>query len=171
VRFVRQEGLTRRFATALAIGVAVALADQWMKHLAETTFASDPVQIIPGVLTFTFTENPGMAFSLLQGGGTFLGVAAIGAILFVLWVLRSPRPTIEVVAFGFILGGAAGNLIDRIVRGSGLLDGHVIDWIQFPNFPVFNLADAAVNVAVGLLLIGAWIHRDREKGTSERAPA
>jgi signal peptidase II len=163
VRIVRAEGLIRRLVTAASIGTALVVVDQWTKHIAATSFAAAPKQVIPGVLTFTFAENPGMAFSLLQRGGVFLGLAAIGAIVFVFFVLRTPRPGIEVVAFGLILGGAAGNLVDRIARGPGLLDGHVVDWIQFPNFPVFNVADAAVNVAVGLLLIGAWIHRDRAK--------
>jgi signal peptidase II len=55
-----------------------------------------------------------------------------------------------------IIGGALGNLIDRIARGEGFLDGKVIDWVQLPNFPTFNVADSSVSVAVAVLLIGSW---------------
>ena len=60
------------------------------------------------------------------------------------------------LAFGFILGGALGNLADRLFRGDGLLDGHVIDWVNLSVIPTFNVADTAVTFAVGLLLIQAW---------------
>ena len=72
-------------------------------------------------------------------------------------MLRTDRPTLEVVAFGFILGGAMGNLLDRIFRGDGLLDGKVIDWVNLWFIPTGNVADASVTAAVVLLLIHAWL--------------
>ena len=85
-----------------------------------------------------------------------MGVAAVVVSAIVLWSMRTERPTIEVVALGFVLGGAIGNLMDRVFRGEGFLDGKVIDWIDLWWIPTFNIADASVTIAVGLLLIHAW---------------
>jgi signal peptidase II len=63
---------------------------------------------------------------------------------------------LEVCAFGLIVGGALGNLLDRITRGDGFLDGHVIDWINLWWIPTFNVADMSITIAVVLLLIQAW---------------
>jgi signal peptidase II len=163
---VRPQGLTRRLLLAGAAAAAVVAADLLTKRLAATSFVRDPVTVIPGVLTFTYTENPGAAFSLFQNAGTFLGLAAFVALGIVAGALRNARRLVEVVAFGLIAGGAVGNLVDRIGRGPGLLDGRVIDWIQFPNFPVFNLADSSLTVGVVLLLLFA---RARSAGAPEPA--
>ncbi len=118
--------------------------------------ATNRKSVIPGILTFRFTENPGAAFSMFQNAGPFLGMAAVVAVGFIGASLAKPRPIYEVVAFGMIIGGALGNLIDRLARGEGFLDGHVIDWVQLPNFPTFNVADSSISVAVAVLLIGSW---------------
>lgn len=136
-------------------GVAVA-SDMLTKRWGASSFRDGPQTIIPGILTFRFTENPGAAFSLFPNAGPFLGVAAVIAVGVIGAALAKPRPTHEAVAFGMIIGGALGNLIDRIARGEGFLDGKVIDWVQLPNFPTFNLADSWVSVAVAVLLIGSW---------------
>jgi signal peptidase II len=156
---VRQGALIRRYALVAAVAGLVVAADRATKAWAESSLAGDPIEVVPGLLWFTFVENPGSAFSLFQGGGPLLGVAAIVAIVVVLGALRAERPALEVVAFSLILVGAVGNLVDRIIRGDGVLDGKVVDWIQVPNFPVFNLADSALTVGVGLLLVSAWRHR------------
>ena len=153
--------LIRRYAAPLVIAVTVVVADALTKRLAAARFADAPVEVIPGFLSFTFTENPGAAFSLFQGAGPALGVAAMAVSLFVLWLLRVERPALERVAFALILGGAAGNLADRMGRGDGRLDGHVIDWVNLWWIPTFNLADASITVAVALLVIHAWRTRKR----------
>ncbi len=136
-----------------ALTVGLDLATKW---LAAVNFADKPVVVIPGVLRFTFGENPGAAFSMFQDGGTLFGVAALVAVSVILWSVRQPRPLLEVIGLGLIMGGAVGNLVDRVARGEGLLDGHVIDWIQFPNFPVFNLADSSITIGVALMIVAAW---------------
>ncbi len=78
------------------------------------------------------------------------------AIGIVVYALTDERPPLETIAFGLVLGGAAGNLIDRVTRGDGLTDGGVVDWIQVPNFPVFNVADSSITIAVVMLLFMAW---------------
>jgi signal peptidase II len=149
----------RRYLLAGGIAGTVVAADLFTKRLAAIRFADERLEVIPGFLEFTYHENPGAAFSLFQSGGPFLAVAAVVIVSVLLFSLRSERPTVEVVAYGFVMGGALGNLADRVLRGEGLLDGKVIDWISLWFIPTFNIADASITVAVTLLVIGAWIHR------------
>lgn len=158
MRGLRGKGeLTRRYSIALGIAGVVTVLDLLTKRYASIRFVDSDVEVIPGFFSFTFHENPGAAFSLFQNAGPFLGVAAIVVTGVVLYMLRTDRPTLEVVAFGFILGGALGNLLDRVFRGDGLLDGKVIDWVNLWFIPTFNVADASVTTAVVLLLIHAWL--------------
>ena len=141
---------------AYTIAGVIVAADMLTKRWAASSFQDGPETIIPGILTFRFTENPGAAFSMFQNAGPFLGVAAVIAVGVIGASLARPRPIHEAIGFGMIIGGALGNLIDRIARGEGFLDGKVIDWVQLPNFPTFNVADSSVSVAVAVLLIGSW---------------
>ncbi len=153
---MRPEGLSRRLGiVALVAGLVVAI-DLLTKRWAAATFAGAPKTIIDPILTFTYTENPGASFSLFKSGGPLLGVAAMVAVGIVIASVWQPRPPGEVIAFGMVAAGAIGNLVDRLARGDGLLDGKVIDWIQFPNFPVFNIADSSITVGVALLLLMSW---------------
>lgn len=151
--------MIRRYSTSGSIAAAVVTTDLVTKRLAALSFRDGGVTVIPDVLAFTFTENPGAAFSLLQNAGPVLGVAAIVVSILILVALRKPRPTLELVALGLVLGGAMGNLLDRIFRGPGLLDGKVVDWVVLGPIPTFNIADASVTTAVGLLLLHAWLNR------------
>ncbi len=148
--------MTKRYTTAVGIAIAIVVADLITKRYAAVNFVDSPVTVIDGFLTFTYTENPGAAFSLFKGAGPYLGVAAIAISGFILGSLRAAHPLFEVIAFGLVLGGAMGNLADRVFRGSGFLDGKVIDWVDMWWIPTFNIADASITVAVVLLLIHAW---------------
>ena len=141
---------------AYVVAAVVVALDMLTKRWAANAFRDEAQVVIPGILTFRFTENPGAAFSMFRNAGPFLGLAAVVAVGFIGASLAKPRPRYEVVGFGMIIGGALGNLIDRIARGEGFLDGHVIDWVQLPNFPTFNVADSSISVAVAVLLIGLW---------------
>jgi len=149
----------RSYSIAISIASAVVFLDLITKRYASLNFVDSPVEVIPGVLSFTYTENSGAAFSSFQGGGPFLGLAAIAIIGFLLYTLRLDRPLLEVVGFGFVLGGAMGNLADRIFRAEGFLDGTVIDWINLLSIPTFNIADTSITIAVVLLIIDAWRRR------------
>lgn len=151
-----REAATRTYATALTIAATVVAADLLTKRWASSRYTAQPVDILGGFLQFRFVENSGAAFSMFQGAGTFFGVAAIVAIAAVLGFLWKARNAGETVAFGLIIGGAAGNLVDRIARGDGLLDGSVIDWVNLWVIPTFNLADASITIAVVVLLIATW---------------
>lgn len=145
----------RRALPAYGLAAAIVVTDQITKRWAEANFAAGPRSIIGNLVVFRFTENSGAAFSLLSEAGRFLGLAAVAAVGFISYALSKPRPVFERVAFGMILGGAIGNLTDRVFRGPGFLDGPVIDWIQIPYWPTFNIADSAVSIAIVILLLGA----------------
>jgi signal peptidase II len=150
-----------RFRYLLAGGIALGIVvlDLFTKRLAALNFQDGYVEVIPGILGFTYHENPGAAFSLFSDGGSIIGLVVIVVVVALLWSLRQPRPTVETVVFGMIIGGALGNLADRIFRGEGLLDGRVIDWIDLWWIPTFNVADMAVTLAVATLLVYAWVSR------------
>jgi signal peptidase II len=151
--------LTRRYSVGLGLAAAVVAVDLVTKRWAAIELQGSPKVIIDDFLVLTYTENSGAAFGLLKGGGQIIGIVAIFVIALMLRSLRRERPTVEVVAFGLIIGGALGNLADRVFRGDGFLDGSVIDWIDLWWIPTFNVADAAITVAVALLLIHSWLDR------------
>lgn len=144
---------------AVSIAAVIVMADLWSKRFAALHFVDSPQRVIPGFLDFSYTENPGAAFSMFQSGGPFLGVAALIIVIALLVVLRRETSELEVVAYGFVMGGAMGNFADRLVRGQGFLDGNVIDWINLWSIPTFNIADSAITLAVGLLIVDAWRRR------------
>lgn len=152
---MRRPKLISTFGLAVGTAAVVVAADQITKRWASDSFEEERLEVVPDLLWFTFVENPGSAFSMFQDAGVWLGLAAAGAVGVVGWALRTPRPGLEVMGLGLVMGGAVGNLVDRATRGEGLLDGKVVDWIQVPNFPVFNLADTALTIGVGLVLLSA----------------
>ena len=111
--------------------------------------------MIGDLLQLRLTRNSGAAFSSLQGLGPLIGVAAVGVIGLVFIMIHHVPRRFEVVGLGLVLGGAAGNLLDRIFRGDGFLDGAVVDWIDPSFFPTFNVADSAITIGVAVLLVGA----------------
>jgi signal peptidase II len=138
----------------LAVGAAVVVADQASKTWAEHALASRTVHII-WTLRLRLTLNPGIAFSLGQGSTglfTALAVAIFAVVAGIAWRSRGRLPA---VALGLILGGAGGNLVDRLIRHNG---GQVIDFIDLQWWPVFNVADAAIVVGVVLLAV-AFVRR------------
>jgi signal peptidase II len=148
--------LIRRYAVGAGLAALVVIVDMITKRWASIALVDGDIVLIPGFLTLTFTENPGAAFSMFENAGPILGTAAIAVSAALLWSLRLERPTIESAAYGLVIGGALGNLVDRVFRGPGLLDGKVIDWIDLWWIPTFNVADMSITIAVGLLLIHAW---------------
>jgi signal peptidase II len=147
---VQRRGATLLFAFA---GFAY-LLDRLTKLWAERTLQEAPADVIPGVLTLRFTTNSGGAFSI--GGSApwlFAGATIIVSVLIVATAFRH-RNMLTAVALGLILGGALGNLTDRVVRGSGL-HGRVVDFIDFHIWPIFNLADSAIVVGAVLLAIAS----------------
>lgn len=143
----------RRLRTAfiVAIAAAVLLADQVSKALVRAYLAplGAPVPVIGDIVRLNFTQNEGAAFGMLPGNRLlFIPVHVIVLLVVAVYAWRRrPRAPWLVVALGLVAGGALGNLVDRVVFG------WVTDFIQIPfNFPVFNVADSAVVVGVGMLV-------------------
>lgn len=112
-------------------------------------------------------SNTGVAFGLLQGmNPVFIGLAVIvsGMIIYYYQKLE-PQDWLLKLALTLELGGAIGNMVDRIRYG------HVIDFISVGNFPVWNVADACITVGVFILLIGVWVQEKRDKVRAAKATA
>ncbi|MDS1269385.1 signal peptidase II [Lipingzhangella sp. LS1_29] len=145
-----------RRLTLFAVLAATALcADFVTKEIALASFSPEaPVELFGGLLTLTLTFNDGAAFSIGQGMPWLFGLIAIAVMGYILWLAWRLRDPWWAVALGLILGGAAGNLVDRLIRAPVPLHGAVVDWIQVPNWPVFNIADSAI-VCGGVLAV--WL--------------
>jgi signal peptidase II len=153
------------FVTAfLAYGL-----DRVTKILAESSLPGAPIDLIPGAVTLRYTTNSGGAFSIGQSAPWFfVGVSAVVAIVILATAFRHTTRVVG-VSLGLVLGGALGNLTDRVIRAPGLR-GPVVDFIDLHVWPVFNLADSAI--VVGAILL-AWVGlRERQEGSdpSEAAP-
>jgi len=135
--------------------VVVVALDQLTKAWALHNLADGPVGVI-GPIRFTLTRNTAGAFGL---GGALVPFLAVGALaLVVALVARADvirRPGLALAA-GLVLGGALGNLVDRLARSPGLLRGAVVDFVDLRWWPVFNLADAAITCGCVLLLWSGW---------------
>lgn len=137
----------------------VLVLDQLSKAWAESALADGPIVVIEGFLQFRLTYNTGAAFSMFSKGGPILGVIAVGVIVMIMFVLKDASRKAEAIALGMVLGGSIGNLTDRLFRGDGLLDGAVVDFIDFSFFATFNVADMGITLGVGLLLLVSFFFR------------
>lgn len=151
-----RRGLRRgsALAIALAIGLVVAVLDQISKHLAESTLSPvEPRPLLGSLLQARLLYNSGAAWGLGAGITPVVTIVQIlicaGALWFVVRSVRSPGWTI---ALGLVVGGALGNIHDRLLRPPGPFRGEVVDFLELPHWPVFNVADSAV-VAGALLIV------------------
>jgi len=102
------------------------------------------IDVLGEWLQVTYTRNPGAAFSLGGGLTVLLTVIALAVVVFIFTMASRLGSFAWAVALGALLGGALGNLGDRLFREPGPFRGYVVDWIQVPHYPVFNIADSAV---------------------------
>jgi signal peptidase II len=156
---------TARSRAALTLFVTALVTyglDRFTKILADGSLPDDPIDLIPGVLTLRFTTNSGGAFSIGQSAPWFfVGVSAVVAVVIVATAFRHTSRLVG-ASLGLVLGGALGNLTDRVIRAPGMR-GRVVDFIDLHVWPVFNLADAAI--VVGAILL-AWVGlRERQEGS------
>jgi signal peptidase II len=147
---VRRTSLVQRlFALALAIWAL----DFFTKNWAVENLSGAPRQLIGSFLQLTLFRNPGAAFSMATSFTIVFTSISIAVALFIArYALRITSPWWAYVA-GLVLGGVLGNLSDRIFRAPGFLYGHVIDWIQIPHWPIFNVADSAIFIAAGIAIV------------------
>jgi signal peptidase II len=141
---------------ALVLALAVFLTDQYLKRLVEGSMRTgQSIPLVQDVLYLTYVKNSGGAFGILGGQIAVLLAGSAVAIVFVLWVLLAGLPTLlTVVGCGLVLGGAAGNLLDRIAEGwvTDFLD---LQFWPLQRWPVFNVADVAIVLGVVALLLAA----------------
>lgn len=138
------------------IALAAYATDVVSKIVAVRSLTGEPrVPLVGDFFSLYLTYNSGAAFSFLTGHTEVLTVVAVVAVLVIGWVARRLASTGWAIALGFLLGGVAGNLTDRIVREPGPFRGHVVDFFMLPNFPVFNVADICINVAAATIVLQA----------------
>ena len=143
-----------RLPLLLAVAGAVLLADLVSKALAVRELSDrDPVELLGGLLTLRLVRNPGAAFGLAQGLTVAFTVVAGIVVVVILRLSRRLRSTPWAVALGLVLGGAVGNLVDRVFRAPAPGRGHVVDFLELPHWPVFNLADSAIVTAAVLMVL------------------
>lgn len=156
--------LLQRYGILLGVAAIGLLADIVTKRIVEANIPLyDSIPVIPPFLSWTHIQNTGAAFSLFQNGGLFfIIVAVVVSCLIIFYAPRLPRQDwISRVALGMQLGGAVGNLIDR------LRQGYVTDFVHFQipqigfDWPVFNVADSCVVVGVILLIAASFIYGDQ----------
>ena len=137
------------FSTALF----VVFLDQFTKFLIKQNFQlNHSIPIIKNIFHLTYVTNTGSAFGLFKNLNVFFVFFSIIVIIVIFYYLKRVIENEKVLQFavGLLLGGTIGNLIDRIAYG------HVIDFIDFRIWPVFNIADSAVTISVILLIILLW---------------
>jgi signal peptidase II len=136
----------------------VLTADRVTKVLAERSLQHGPIEVIPGVLDLRYTTNPGGAFGLFGGIPWLFASISVAVIVAIVIASRRLPATSSAVGLGLVLGGAIGNMIDRAIRGPAF-SGEVVDFIDLQVWPIFNLADSAIMIGAGTLLI-AGLRRD-----------
>ncbi len=135
----------RRWRTLFGVAWAVWIIDLATKIWAvENLSYRSNIKIIGEFFQLTYVRNPGAAFSFASGATVFLSLFSLLVMIAILHYSVKITSRGWAVVLGLVLGGILGNMVDRIFREPGVLRGHVIDWLQLPNWPVFNIADMAI---------------------------
>lgn len=160
------------------IAVFVVALDAISKEIATKTLDPDePVKLLGGALYLSLTRNAGAAFSLFRDFTMIFPIIALGVAIWIGFMARTLRSLPWAVSLGLILGGAMGNVVDRIFRAPGPFQGHVVDFFSLfdPHgqaFPIFNVADMALTFGVTLAILLELLGRQRDgtrlKGREEK---
>ena len=147
----------RLYLTLVVVAVPVYVADQLTKAWATANLQPDqPRELLGSVLRLNLIRNSGAAFSIGTGATWILTAIACSVVLFVLFTARRLGSRGWALALGLLLGGSLGNLTDRMFRVPGPGRGHVVDFLQLPHFPIFNIADSAIVTAAVLIALMAF---------------
>lgn len=164
----------RVYAVAVPLIALVVLGlDQLTKYLAVARLTPyDRVDVVGDLFGLYLIRNPGAAFSMATGSTWIFSVVAIAVAIFIIRISQRLGHWGWTVALGLLLGGAVGNLTDRIFRAPGLFRGHVVDFLELPHWPIFNVADCAITcaaVGIGVLsAIGVGTDGRRVSGTAKK---
>lgn len=155
----------------MPIALGVVVLDQLTKWWAVENLQDRDIDLF-WTLRLNLSYNTGMAFGQGQGWGPIIGVVAMVVIVVLLLGLRREGGRLTEIAVGLIIGGAVGNVIDRIFRSPGWLRGGVVDFIDFQWFPIFNVADMGITIG-GFLMVGSawWASRHTVGSESPDGPS
>ncbi|HYZ56738.1 MAG TPA: signal peptidase II [Streptosporangiaceae bacterium] len=157
-----------KLAGLFGVALAVLALDLASKAIVVAVLPNrPPVRLLGGLLTLRLLRNSGAAFSIGTSMTVVFTFIAAAVIFYILRAARQLQSLPWAITLGLLLGGATGNLADRIFRSPGLFRGDVVDWIELPHWPVFNLADSAIvcGGALAVLLASRGVRLD---GTRER---
>ncbi len=157
----------RDYLILIGMGGLILALDQWTKWLVRThlpfqgEWLPDWLKRLSPYARIVYWHNSGAAFGSFQNGGPVFSILAVLVIaaIFYYYPRVEPQDWTLRLAMGLQLGGAAGNLVDRLIVGT------VTDFISIGNFPVFNIADSAITVGVLVLLLGVWLKERAEKNS------
>ena len=144
---------------SLLISAVIVLLDQISKAWALRDLADGRIIHVIWTMQFNLTYNRGMAFSRGTGIGPIIGVIGLVVVALLLLSLRRADNALTRVATGLIIGGAVGNILDRLFRGSGWMRGAVIDFIDFQWWPFFNIADMAIMIGAATMMVAMRVRR------------
>lgn len=167
-----------RLPVTLGVAAAVVILDQATKAAAVAALEGrPPIQVLGELLQLTFVRNPGAAFSLGGNYTVFISLIALAVSVAIVRTARTLTSTWWAIVLGGILGGALGNLLDRLFRAPAPFRGHVVDFLALPAWPVFNVADMSLFcsavLAVILSLRGVELGQapaEALEGEADRAP-
>jgi signal peptidase II len=145
----------RRLPLVVAVlAAAVVAVDQLTKAWAVSALTDrEPVNLVGSLLRLDLVRNPGAAFSFATGMTWIFTVVASAVAVVIVQVSRKLGSVAWSVALGLLLGGALGNLTDRLFRAPGFAVGHVVDFLELPHWPVFNVADVCIDTAAGMIAL------------------
>jgi len=141
-----------RIRRAAVLSLIVVVLDQWTKHWAQNALDGGRTIEVVWTLRFALGYNSGFAFSTGTGWGPWIGLVAVAVVLVLVAGMRRADNEVSRTGLALVVGGAVGNIVDRLFRGRALMRGRVIDFIDLQWWPVFNVADSAITIG-GLVLV------------------
>ena len=153
----------------LWVSLAVVVADRLTKMWMSSAFAYGEVREITPFFNLVLVHNTGAAFSFLADAGGwqrwFFTVVAVAISAAIVVMLRRHRGgALLALALALVLGGALGNMCDRVFRSPGFLRGEVVDFVSVGRFPTFNVADSAITIGAILLIVCVWLRPEPRPG-------
>jgi signal peptidase II len=158
----------RAVRTLLAVAAGIILVDVATKEWATNALEGhDPTRLFGGALYLSFTRNGGAAWSIGSNYTFVFPIVALAVAIWIGWTARRLRSLPWAIALGMVLGGAMGNMIDRVFRSPGGISGHVVDFFSLfapfgERFPIFNIADMALSFGVVLAILLEFSGRMRD---------
>ncbi|MCP4139216.1 MAG: signal peptidase II [Chloroflexi bacterium] len=165
--------VTRNYSFLFIVSGIIIALDQWTKHLVRSNIPSGGIWLpenwehLGEYFRIVHWHNTGAAFGIFQGIPQVFTILAFFVAIAIIWFYREieEEDSFLRLALAMQLGGAVGNLVDRL-----FFEGVVTDWISVGNFAVFNVADASISVGTAIMLLGIWIMEKRDRAQKESDP-